>query len=48
VFVKALLRCRSGVQFAKSPMLTKVRMFYGALSTDFSTAAVENVSKRLR
>jgi hypothetical protein len=29
-------------------MIPKVRMFYVGLSTDFSTEAVENVSKELR
>jgi len=29
-------------------MIPKVRMFYGRLSTDFSTSGVENVSKKLQ
>jgi len=48
MFVKALRGCRSRVHFAKSLMIPKVRMFYGGLSTDFSTSDVENVSKKLQ
>ena len=39
VVVMPLRGCRSRVDFAKSLMIPKVRMFYGALSTDFSTVS---------
>ena len=48
MLVKALRLCRWRVHFAKSLVFSKVRMFYGALSTDFSTALGGNVSKWLR
>jgi hypothetical protein len=48
VIEQGLRGCRSRVQGAKSLMISKVRMFYGGLSTDFSTSGVENVSKKLR
>jgi hypothetical protein len=37
--------CRSDVHNATTLMTPKVRMFYGALSTDFSTACVEKCFK---
>jgi hypothetical protein len=35
------------VQFAGSPIISKLRLFYAAMSTEFSTGAVEKCFERV-
>jgi hypothetical protein len=45
MIIEALRVCRYRVHNAGSLTVAKLHLFYGELSTEFSTVEVENVSK---